>query len=153
MLLCHCGTQSMLSLCRREIGEFCSACVFMVVFFSFKRRVTRSGESLQKEWRLPLPGEERSTLKQRRFQRVQEVEWKRAQSLATCSSTEKLEIREPWQDQEAASQLSNRIERKLLEYSWLEVRICLERLESNAGIINNPFVLLWSLSWSLSVKV
>jgi len=44
----------------------------MVVFLSFKRRVTRSGGYLQKEWRLPLPGEERSALNQRRFQRVQD---------------------------------------------------------------------------------
>lgn len=36
--------------------------------------------------------------------------------------------------QEAASQLSNRVDRKFLEYSGLEVRICLQGLESNAGV-------------------
>ena len=72
MLLCHCGTQSILSLCQREIGEFLFSVCVMAVFFSFKKRVTRLGGSLQKAWRLPLPGEERSTLKQRRLQRVQD---------------------------------------------------------------------------------
>lgn len=71
MLLCHSGTQSILSLCQRKIGEFHSVCVFMVVVFSFKKRASRSGGSLQ-EWRLPLPQEERSMLKQRRFLGVQD---------------------------------------------------------------------------------
>ena len=52
--------------------EFCLVCVFMAVFSSFRGRVTRSGGFLQKEWRLSLPVEERSMLKQRRFQRVQD---------------------------------------------------------------------------------
>lgn len=98
--------QPILSLCQREIDEFCSVWVFMVVFFSFKREVARLGGSLQNEWKLPLLGDKRSMLKPRRFQRVQDGEGakvKKLQSLGTCNSTEKLEIQEPWQEQETAS--------------------------------------------------
>lgn len=90
--------QPILSLCQREIDEFCSVWVFMVVFFSFKREVARLGGSLQNEWKLPLLGDKRSMLKPRRFQRVQDgagAKVKRLQSLGTCNSTEKLEIQEP----------------------------------------------------------
>lgn len=65
---------------------------------------------MQKEWRLFLPGEKRLV----KAEKVPESagwsrSWRgRAQSLGTCCLKEKLEMKEPWQDQEAASLLSEK---------------------------------------------